>query len=154
MRSQRAFQVLLVILALFVIVVGITDTLFGTAPLPGDTSVSPEVDSNYRFFAAIFLAVGLLLLWVALDPLERTRSLALWWVSGAVFLGGLARIVSLVAAGSPAPLVYALLALELVAPPVLVLWHRALTNRARVAETGTTEAEITEAEDAESRVTE
>lgn len=154
MRSLRAFQVLLVFLALFVVAVGTADILFGTAPLPGDTSVSPEVDSNYRFFAAVFLTLGVLLLWVARRPLEPGRGLALWWASGAVFLGGLARIVSLVAAGSPAPLVYALLALELVAPPVLVLWHRALTNRARVAETGTTEAEITEAEDAESRVTE
>lgn len=134
MRSLRAFQVLLVFLALFVVAVGTMDILFGTAPLPGDTSVSPDVDSNYRFFAAIFLAVGVLLLWVALRPLERDRSLALWWASGAVFLGGLARILSLLVAGAPTPLFYALLTLELVAPPVLVLWHRALTKRVQVAE--------------------
>ena len=131
MRSLRAFQILLVLLALFTVTVGTTEVLFGTAPLPGDTEVSPTVDSNYRFFAAIFLAVGVMMLWIARNPLERGQ--ALWWVAGAVLLGGLARIVSLFAAGSPAPLMYALLVIELVAPPVLVLWHRALTRAADTA---------------------
>lgn len=133
MRSLRAFQVLLVLLALFVVSAGAVDALFGTAPLPGDTSVSPEVDSNYRFFCAVFLAVGLLLLWVVPDPLERTRGLALWWVSGTVFLGGLGRILSLIVAGTPAPLLFFLLSMELMAPPVLVFWHRALTRAAVTA---------------------
>lgn len=128
MRSLRAFQSSLLLLALFVVGAGAVDALFGTAPLPGDTSVSPEVDSNYRFFSAVFLSVGLLLLWVAPDPLERTRGLALRWASGAVFLGGLARILSLLLAGAPAPLLFFLLAMELLVPPVLVLWHRALTR--------------------------
>ncbi|WP_017585078.1 DUF4345 domain-containing protein [Nocardiopsis ganjiahuensis] len=133
MRSLRYLQSSLLLLALFAVAVGFMDVLFSTAPLPGETGVAPTVDSNYRFFAAIFVAVGLLLLWVSLDPLEHTRGLALWWVSGAVFLGGLARIVSLGVAGPPAPFVYALLAVELVVPPVLVLWHRALTRASDTA---------------------
>ncbi|MEU3230125.1 DUF4345 domain-containing protein [Nocardiopsis alba] len=129
MRSLRSFQVLLFLLALFVTVAGTMNVLFGTVPLPGDTSVSPVVDSNYRFFSAIFLAMGIMLLWIVPRPLERDRSLALRWVCGAVLLGGLSRILSLFVAGIPAPLSFFLMGMELVVPPVLFLWHRSLSSR-------------------------
>jgi hypothetical protein len=45
-----------------------------------------------------------------------------------VFAGGIARLVSLAQAGTPQPMIYALLAVELVAPPLLVLWHHRLTR--------------------------
>ncbi|MEU3019627.1 DUF4345 domain-containing protein [Nocardiopsis sp. NPDC007018] len=131
MRPPKAFQALLVLLALFVVVVGAVDTLFGTAPLPGETAVSPEVDSNYRFFSALFLAVGLLLLWIARDPLAADRSLTLRWVCGAVVLGGLARVLSLAVAGPPAALLLLLMAVELVVPPLLLWRHHSLLRRAR-----------------------
>lgn len=133
MRSLRYLPSLLLLLALLTVAVGFMEMLFSPAPLPGDTGAAPTVDSNYRFFAAIFLAVGLLLLRVSLDPLERARGLALWWVfrSGVPRRTGPDRVPA--PGRAPAPLVYALPAIEPVAPPVLVLWHRALTRASDTA---------------------
>lgn len=134
MGSLRAFQVLFGVLALVVVGTGAAGVLFGTAPLPGDTAVGTEVDGNYRFFAGVWLGLGIAVF--AILPRVTEHTAVLYVVTGAVFLGGLGRLVSVLAAGVPAAFMLGLLALELVAPPVLVLWHRRL-RRARSAAGGT-----------------
>jgi hypothetical protein len=130
MRNVRAFQVLVVLSALIVLVTGGMDVALGTAPLPGGNSVPVDVDSNYRFFAAVWLTLGAALLVVAARVAESGPLLRL--VCAAVFLGGLARIWSIAVAGVPSPVLLALLGLELVLPPILLLWHRALTRGSAV----------------------
>ncbi|MDQ3403626.1 MAG: DUF4345 domain-containing protein [Actinomycetota bacterium] len=118
---ERALRVVLVVLGVFVIVTGALDIVIGTATLPGNTDVPTNVDSNYRFFAAIWLMLGLVLLWIV--PRVREATAPLRVVCAAVFVGGLARVMSLIVAGVPDPLLVAFIGVELIVPPVLLVWQ-------------------------------
>jgi hypothetical protein len=122
---MKAFQVVLVLLGLFVAGTGLLEVVLGPSVLlPGSPRPEPTLDSNYRFFAAMWLAVGVALLSVV--PRVREATTVLRFVSAAVFVGGLARIASWLAVGQPHALMLVLLAIELIVPPVLVLWQRRL----------------------------
>ncbi|RST19234.1 DUF4345 domain-containing protein [Streptomyces sp. WAC05374] len=121
MSSRRAFRSVLVLLALFVLVTGVLEIVVGPSLLPGNNEVSPTVDSNYRFFAAIWCALGVVLMAAAKDP--DAHAPALRAVFGAVFLGGVARAVSYVDAGAPHAMLTAFIGVELLLPPLLLLWY-------------------------------
>ncbi|WP_053722234.1 DUF4345 domain-containing protein [Saccharothrix sp. NRRL B-16348] len=122
---MKAFQVVLVLLGLFVAGTGLLEVVLGPSVLlPGSPRPEPTLDSNYRFFAAMWLAIGVALLSVV--PRVREATTVLRFVSAAVFVGGLARIASWLAVGQPHALMLVLLAIELIVPPVLVLWQRRL----------------------------
>jgi len=120
-RSRRALQVVLVVLAVIPIGTGLMDMLFGAGTLPSEQDLNPDLQSNYRFFATIWLGLGLMILWIV--PRVETAVLPLRAVTGIVFLGGLARVLSIVVSGAPHPMFVAFTILELVAPPILVLWQ-------------------------------
>ncbi|MFE9749878.1 DUF4345 domain-containing protein [Saccharothrix saharensis] len=123
---MKAFQVVLVVLGLFAAGTGLLEVVLGPSVLlPGSPRPEPTLDSNYRFFAVMWLAIGVALLSVA--PRVREATTLLRFVSAAVFVGGLARIVSWWAVGQPHPLMLVLLGVELIVPPVLVVWQRRLT---------------------------
>ncbi|GAB2493763.1 DUF4345 domain-containing protein [Nocardiopsis aegyptia] len=132
MRNVRAFQALVVLSALIVLTTGAMDVALGTAPLPGGDAVPVNVDSNYRFFAAVWLTLGVALVVVAVRVREPGSVPLLRLVCAAVVLGGLARVWSIVVAGVPDPMLLGLLGLEFVLPPILFLWHRALTRETAV----------------------
>jgi hypothetical protein len=78
-------------------------------------------DSELRFYAPFWGAFGLMALEVARRPLQRLA----WtpWLAAVFFAGGLGRLISLVAVGTPHPFFVLLMAIELLLPPVLViLW--------------------------------
>lgn len=123
---MKAFQAVLVVLGLFVAGTGLLEVVLGpTVLLPGGPRPEPTLDSNYRFFAAMWLAIGVALLSVV--PRVREATTVLHFVSAAVFVGGLARVASWLAVGQPHAMMLVLLAIELIVPPVLVLWQRRLT---------------------------
>ncbi len=115
---KRILQAVLYGLGVVVIVVALTHIALGQSWIPGTLPVNATLDSEHRFYATIFLFVGIVILWAARDPVTRRdpiRFLAL-----AFFMGGLARIVSISAFGLPHPLIIGLLVAELVLPPVIV----------------------------------
>jgi hypothetical protein len=123
--GMKAFQAVLVVLGLFVAGTGLLEVVLGpTVLLPGSPRPEPTLDSNYRFFSAMWLAIGMAMLSVV--PRVREATAVLRFVSAAVFVGGLARIVSWLAVGQPHAMMLVLLAIELTVPPVLVLWQRRL----------------------------
>ncbi|MEV6342953.1 DUF4345 domain-containing protein [Actinoplanes sp. NPDC051851] len=125
-RSCRALQIVIGVLAAVPIITGLMDVILGTATLPTRPESNPDLESNYRFFAMIWLGAGLTLAWIV--PRVRTAVLPLRAVAGIVFAGGFARVLSLLVSGVPSPLFVFFAVLELVAPPVLILWQ----NRVRV----------------------
>ncbi len=120
MSSRHGFQWVLFALALVVVATALADIAVGPSVLPGRPEAGPTLDSNYRFFAGVWCAVGIVLL-TALRDVER-HALALRAVFGAVFLGGVARGVSYLAAGPPHALHTAFIGVELLLPPLLLLW--------------------------------
>ncbi len=77
------------------------------------------MDSEDRFFGALFVGYGLANLWVARDLIGRRQVVR--FLLGIFFLGGIARLISIAVAGLPHPFFIAMAGIELLLPP-LALW--------------------------------
>jgi DMSO/TMAO reductase YedYZ heme-binding membrane subunit len=87
----------------------------------GAGPVNANVDTEYRFFAAFWIAAGACALYLAVkDRITRT---ALALITGTLFLGGVGRILSWVDEGRPDTTFVVLMAIELAAPLLLLLRH-------------------------------
>jgi hypothetical protein len=69
--------------------------------LPGGGPVNATIDSEYRFANAFWVTAGLLTWWAV--PRIGTARTLLRITLGAVFLGGLARLIAAHASGWPHP---------------------------------------------------
>jgi hypothetical protein len=95
------------------------DVLLG-AKLPSEALSDPALDSQNRFYGVAYGCYGILL-YVCATDLAR-YAVIFNCVLLATFAGGLARLVSIMTHGRPPPLILALLASELLAPPILAGW--------------------------------
>jgi TRAP-type C4-dicarboxylate transport system permease small subunit len=86
------------------------------------------MDSELRFYAALFGAYGLIVLRVAARlPAEGTNVV---WLAAVLFVGGIGRAISRWATGVPSPIFMVLMAIELMLPLIFVLlWFFAITLR-------------------------
>jgi hypothetical protein len=127
--SKRALQITMGVLALIPVATGLVGLLGLRDPLYVRFGVVPNIvlDSNLRFFAGVWLGVGIAL-FAILHRIEHHGPLfrALWTM---IFLGGVGRVLSIVDAGQPPPPVLGVLVLELVGAPLFVLWHRTVERR-------------------------
>lgn len=95
------------------------DILLG-AKLAAEAVADPTLDSQNRFYGVAFTLYGVLLLVCASDvPKYATVLRCVFWV---FFAAGIARVVSIAIYGVPPASVLALLASELILPPILVFW--------------------------------
>lgn len=95
------------------------DVLLG-ARLPGEALSDAALNSQNRFYGVAFSLYGVLFYLCSTDLAKYATVLrCVLWV---FFAAGLARLVSIATHGVPPPLVVALLATELVLPPLLHLW--------------------------------
>lgn len=104
------------------VAIGIVHIALGPASIPGSVPVNATMDSEDRFYAALFVGFGLAMMWCSRD-LARRRGVYDALLA-TFFAGGLARIVSAIAVGPPSSLFVFLGSLELVLPPLLWWWHR------------------------------
>ncbi|MEM1413921.1 MAG: DUF4345 domain-containing protein [Myxococcota bacterium] len=101
---ERFFRRAVAFAAAVAVLVGAVNLIFGAAMHLPPERVTPEVDSQVRFFAVWFLALGPLVTWVLRDLPARGALLRL--VFGAMFFGALARAASMVLVGLPeAPMI-------------------------------------------------
>lgn len=107
---------------------------FGPSVIPGSIPVNATMDSEDRFYAVMFLAYGAVMLWT-LRGLERKLPVVRF-LAAVLFVGGLARIISLIAVGLPHPFFVAMTIVELALPPVVV----SITLRVRPVRGGAAEA--------------
>ena len=95
--------------------------LVGGKSLPTRELEGPVVESELRFYAAFYVAYGLVALRIA--PRADRDASAVRAFAAVLFLAGLARVAGWRAVGKPHKLQLALLAIELAAPPTLVAWQ-------------------------------
>lgn len=93
----------------------------GPAAIPGALPVNATMDSEDRFYAALFLGFGAATVWCSRDLARRGGLLKA--LLATFFLGGVARIVSWVMVGPPGDLFAFLGSLELILPPLFWWWH-------------------------------
>ncbi|SCL58168.1 protein of unknown function [Micromonospora eburnea] len=121
MTGRKALMVVLVALGAVPIVSGLAGLFIGPAFIPGGGSTPVSVDNNYRFIDAYWLAGGVALWWSLFRLAERAIVTRVILVIAVV--GGLGRLMSVIAVGWPTPMFGIALVLELVALPLVVWWH-------------------------------
>jgi hypothetical protein len=114
---KRILTVLCFAAGVIVMGIALLHILIGPSVIPGGVPVNATMDSEDRFYAALFLGFGAVMIWCARDlPAREGVARVLWLV---LFLGGVSRLVSIAEAGPPGRFFLAMLALELVLPPLL-----------------------------------
>jgi hypothetical protein len=127
--DQQTLRALVRLLAAVPTVTGTASLVRGTSIIRGTDGVSPSVDSEHRFLAAWWTALGPLL-WRISRDVEQERPM-LDAVSATIFVGGMARLLSMRHLGRPHPLYQVLTGIELALPAVLWTWPRPRRARAR-----------------------
>jgi hypothetical protein len=130
-RRLRPLQLIIGALSLVAITAAVLAIVQGAAGRNADVVVTDGLDHQYRYLAGAYLAVGLLALATAVRLPQWGHFLAA--VVAAVFLGGLARLLSIVDVGASTPGQYGLVALECVVVPLVLLWHRRIAPSRSVA---------------------
>lgn len=103
---------------------GVHGPVYASAELPE----SPILDSNLRFFGGMGLGLGLILLWIVPSIERQTVLFRAVWICA--LLGGIGRLISVAAAGSPSNLLVGFTILEVIGAPLFIWWQH------RVALTG------------------
>ncbi len=101
----------------------------GPASIPRSVPVNATMDNEDRFYATLFLGFGLAVAWCG-QNLE-TRGRVFYALLGVFFVGGIARIISIVMVGWPNLLFVCLTVVELLLPPAFWAWHRAIWHPLR-----------------------
>lgn len=123
-RRRRLLRGIVAVLGVVAIVAGAFAVLTGPEGQLEGHSVGASVESEYRFFAALWIGYGAVALGAA--PRIDREPFALRVLMAVLFGAGAARALAWVAAGQPHPRLLGLLALELAIPPALVLWQSRL----------------------------
>jgi hypothetical protein len=121
LTARGGLQAFLTLLGLVMVVAGAVAVLFGAASVPREGVVTPDVDTEMRFFAVWYVVVGAVLLG-ATRRLEGAGPIVKM-VGVGFFLAGCARVLSWVAVGKPHATAIALMVIELVLPFVIIPWH-------------------------------
>lgn len=129
--GRRSLQIATGIVAAIPVATGMLALYFGARtplyklPL---ADVTPLLDSNYRFLGGEWLGLGLAAYWL-IPTIERQTVLfrAIWC---AVFLGGMGRLISLLAFGLPSPLYSAFFVVEICGAPTFIYWQHQVAKAA------------------------
>lgn len=125
--ALRAFCVVPFLTGVVDMAGGLWILIQGGLELPSAVAADPTLNSQVRFWGAVWFGWGLLLWWVAGDPRERGQPLRI--LMATLFLSGLARLPAMFLYGMPASPLIAATTIELVAPMAFMAWHRALGAR-------------------------
>jgi hypothetical protein len=105
---------------------GVRDPLYSATGIPA----LPVLDSNLRFFGGVWLGLGVAILWLV--PRIETETALFRVIWGAIFLGGIGRLLSILLVGAPPIPFIGFTALELIGAPLFIYWqHRVAEAAAR-----------------------
>jgi hypothetical protein len=129
--SRTFLQILTALLALVPIATGIAGIAFGPSELRSFSPVSTDdpqyvLDSNYRYFSGLWLALGLFLLYTVRSIETEGSIFRLVWI--AIFVGGIGRALSMFQLGMPPAPFIGFTALELVGAPLFIWWQSSIAK--------------------------
>ena len=126
--ERRALQIVTAFLGLVPVATGligmsgISDPIYASLGLPAN----PLLDSNLRFFAGVWLGLGLAIFWLIPKIEQHTLLFRVIW--GMIFIGGIGRIVSMLFVGLPPAPFIGFTILEIVGAPIFVIWQRRIAR--------------------------
>ena len=106
--------------------------VLGPSAIPGSIPVNSTIDSEDRFYATLFAAYGVSLLWCIGDIEHKSKYV--YFLAATFLAGGLARVVSILAVGPPNAFFLAMTALELLIPPFMVFMQGNISRTAGARE--------------------
>ncbi|MEV5652557.1 DUF4345 domain-containing protein [Nocardia sp. NPDC052254] len=125
---RRVLQIWLLVFGVVCVGIAVAHLFFGTASIIGGGPVNATIDSDMRFYAVLFGAYGLAVMWCARDVERKATAIDLL---GAIFFaGGLARLLAWVATGQPNWFYVLMTPVELVIPIVNYLLVRVVRKEA------------------------
>lgn len=124
--SKRALQVATAILAAVPTITGVLGMLGVNDPLYASLGVQvpadATLDSNLRFYAGVWLGLGLAAFSVIPSIEQKGALFRTLWIM--IFIGGIGRLISLAALGAPFPPFIGFTALEILGAPLFIAWQR------------------------------
>ena len=132
MAMRRLFQGFLVLFGVIAIGISLAHLAVGPEAIIGGSAVNPTSDGEDRFYAGLFGCYGVALLWCA-RGVER-KQVYVNVLAAVLLVGGIGRLVALIVVGPPDPFFVAMLVLELVLPPLMVLAARRVAQPAAAAD--------------------
>jgi len=123
---RQVFQGFLALFGVIAIGISLAHMAIGPRAIIGSVAVNPTMAGEDRFFAGLFLCAGVALLWCARD-VQRKR-VYINVLAAAFFVGGIGRLLGVAIDGAPHPFYLAMLAIELVLPPVMVVVAKRVTD--------------------------
>lgn len=124
---RTSFKIILMILSLIPLYFAVTGIFGGAAANNDGVAVSAGLDNQYRYLSGFYLSL-FFGIWYALGDIDKRATIIRLFVL-AIFIGGLARLLSYVQFGPPPTLAMIGMALEL-GSPVLIFWHHLATRGA------------------------
>jgi hypothetical protein len=125
---RRGLQMILALLGAVAVAFGGLTVLAGAGGVLDGGPVSASVDSELRFYAAWYLGAGVLMLRSV--PRVEVEGSTIRLICVVLLIAAVARVLSIVALGTPHPLFLALMVIEFAIPVVIVPWQAALARRA------------------------
>jgi hypothetical protein len=129
--ERRILQITVAVGSLIPISAGAAGMLLG--PRMVGSATAGDLDSHFRYLSGLLLAIGL----GYLSTIQRIEihGARFRLLTGIVVMGGLGRLLSLLAIGPPSPVMIAALGMELLVTPCLAMWHHQVARSIRERET-------------------
>jgi hypothetical protein len=125
--TRRGLQLFLTVLGAIALVMGVLGVVTGGGGGLDGGHVSPNVDSEIRFFAAWYAGAGVLLLRVR--HRVETETTLIRGVCAVLLLAAVGRVFSIIAVGTPNGAFLFLMAVEFAIPAVIVPWQAAVARQ-------------------------
>ncbi len=125
--GKQSLQACVLVAAAVPVAAGLAGIALGPAAVEL-SGITASEDSHARYLSGLLFGIGIAF-WSTVPGIER-RGARFRLLAAIVVLGGLGRLVSLIATGPPSAPMLAALGLELVATPLLALWQARVAARA------------------------
>jgi len=119
--EKRLLQAVIAVACLLPLIVGGQGVLHGPAPFGHLADVPKDLDSHFRYISGIFFATGLG--FVSCIPNIERKGPRFRLLGGLIFVGGMSRLISLIAVGVPSQGHVLGLGMETIVVPLLMLWQ-------------------------------
>jgi hypothetical protein len=127
--EKRLLQAIIAVACLVPLITGGQSILYGPGFLGHPPVIPVDLDSHFRYISGIFFAVGIA--FATCVPGIETKGPRFRLLGALVIMGGLSRVVSLVAVGVPSKGHLFAFAMELGVVPLLMLWQAGFAKRWR-----------------------
>lgn len=127
--EKRLLQAIVAVVCLVPLITGGWSILHGPGFLGHPPVIPVDLDSHFRYVSGIFFAVGIG--FASCVPRIEVKRARFRLLGALVIMGGLSRLVSLIAVGTPSRGHLLAFAMELGVVPLLMLWQAAFARRWR-----------------------